>query len=394
MTNWFFTSEAVSAGHPDKMADQVSDAILDAYLKEDPDSRVACETLIKDQLLIIAGEITSKAQVDHEEVAKTTLSNIGYNNPIFGLNLEKLKVLTCINQQSPEIASGVFKHSPKDLGAGDQGLMFGFACDETPSFMPLPFVLANLIMNALNNSRTNQTLPYLGPDAKSQVTVCYESPFTPLYIDTVLISTQHLPSIELERLQSDLKALVLNVLPKEYLSEQTKFIINPSGSFVEGGPKADCGLTGRKIIVDTYGGMARHGGGAFSGKDPSKVDRSVAYMARHIAKNIVAAKLANRCEIQLAYAIGKSEPVSIKIDTFNSSQIDESILIKAVRECFDLTPYGIIQSLDLQRPIYLKTAAGGHFGRNEPDFLWEKINKISTLRKKIESLLLESTVSI
>lgn len=394
MNNWYFTSEAVSMGHPDKIADQISDAILDAHLQQDPQARVACETLIKDQLLVIAGEITSQANVDHEKVAKSVLNKIGYDNPVFGLDVEKLEITSCINQQSNEIASGVFKKNPEKLGAGDQGIMFGFACDETPTYMPLPFVLSNLVLNALNNARTQKELPYLGPDAKSQVTVLYENPFTPKYIETVLISTQHLPDITLEQIQQEVKSTALSVLPEEFLSEETNFIINPSGSFVEGGPKADCGLTGRKIIADTYGGMARHGGGAFSGKDPSKVDRSVAYMARYIAKNVVAAKLAKRCEIQLAYAIGKCEPISLKVDTFNTSQVEEGIIAEAIESCFDLTPYGIIHTLDLQRPIFLKTATGGHFGRNDPDFMWEKINMASTLKKKVESLLLESTVSI
>ncbi|NCF70877.1 MAG: methionine adenosyltransferase [Chlamydiales bacterium] len=394
MNNWYFTSEAISMGHPDKIADQISDAILDAHLQQDPQARVACETLIKDQLLVIAGEITSQAKVDHEKVAKDVLNKIGYDNSVFGLDVDKLKVTSCINQQSNEIASGVFKESPEKLGAGDQGIMFGFACDETPTYMPLPFVLSNLVLNALNNARIQKKLPYLGPDAKSQVTVLYEHPFVPKHIETVLVSTQHLPDVPLEQIQQEVKSIAQSVLPEEFLSEATNFIINPSGSFVEGGPKADCGLTGRKIIADTYGGMARHGGGAFSGKDPSKVDRSVAYMARYIAKNIVAAKLAKRCEIQLAYAIGKCEPISLKIDTFNTSQVEEGILAEAVESCFNLTPYGIIQTLDLQRPIFQKTATGGHFGRNDPDFMWEKINMASTLKKKVESLLLESTVSI
>jgi S-adenosylmethionine synthetase len=370
-----FTSESVTEGHPDKIADQVSDAILDACLTDDPSSRVACETLTATGLVVIAGEITTKAYVDFQNLVRGTIASIGYNNALYGFDSNTCAVISSINKQSGDIAMGV-----DTGGAGDQGMMFGFACNETAELMPAPISFAHKLCMRLSEVRKQGKLPYLRPDGKSQVTVEYDEHHKPVRVDAVVISTQHSETVGNDELRSDiLKHVIQATIPAHLLDEDTKYHINPTGRFVIGGPMGDTGLTGRKIIVDTYGGMGRHGGGAFSGKDPTKVDRSAAYMARHIAKNIVAAGLADRCEVQLAYAIGVADPVSVLVDTFGTSKIDPKTISDLVRSHFKLTPKGIIESLNLRRPIYCKTAAYGHFGRTDPDFTWELTDKAAKL---------------
>jgi S-adenosylmethionine synthetase len=370
-----FTSESVTEGHPDKIADQISDAILDACLAEDISSRVACETLTATGLVVIAGEITTKAYVDFQSVVRGTVQSIGYDNAVYGFDCNTCAVISSINKQSGDIAMGV-----DTGGAGDQGMMFGYACDENEELMPTPISLAHKLTMRLSQMRKNGTLPFLRPDGKSQVTVEYDSQGKVLRVDAVVISTQHAENVSNEELRAGiLKHVIQAVVPAHLLDEDTKYHINPTGRFVIGGPMGDTGLTGRKIIVDTYGGMGRHGGGAFSGKDPTKVDRSAAYMARHIAKNIVAAKLADRCEVQLAYAIGVADPVSVRVDTFGTEKVNPESLPDLIRAHFKLTPRGIIESLNLRRPIYKKTAAYGHFGRNDPDFTWEATDKAAKL---------------
>jgi S-adenosylmethionine synthetase len=370
-----FTSESVTEGHPDKIADQVSDAILDACLSDDPTSRVACETLTATGLVVIAGEITTKAYVDFQNLVRGTIAAIGYNNALYGFDSNTCAVISSINKQSGDIALGV-----DTGGAGDQGMMFGFACNETAELMPAPISFAHKLTMRLSEVRKQGKLPYLRPDGKSQVTVEYDAHHKPVRVDAVVISTQHSETVSNDELRSDiLRHVIQATIPAHLLDEDTKYHINPTGRFVIGGPMGDTGLTGRKIIVDTYGGMGRHGGGAFSGKDPTKVDRSAAYMARHIAKNIVAAGLADRCEVQLAYAIGVADPVSVLVDTFGTGKVDPTIISDIVRSHFKLTPKGIIESLNLRRPIYCKTAAYGHFGRNDPDFTWESTDKAAKL---------------
>ncbi|PWG60900.1 methionine adenosyltransferase, partial [Sediminicurvatus halobius] len=376
-----FTSESVSEGHPDKVADQISDAVLDAIIAEDPNARVACETLVKTGMVIIAGEITTSAWIDLEELTRRTVSEIGYDSADVGFDGATCAVLNAIGKQSPDIAQGVDRERDESQGAGDQGMMFGYACNETDVLMPAPITYAHRLVQRQSEVRRRGVLPWLRPDAKSQVTFVYEDG-RPVAVDTVVLSTQHDASIS----QADLKEAVMEeiirpVLPAQWLGESTRYFINPTGKFVIGGPVGDCGLTGRKIIVDTYGGMARHGGGAFSGKDPSKVDRSAAYAARYVAKNIVAAGLADKCEIQLSYAIGVAEPTSISVETFGTGQISEQRLVELVRELFDLRPFGILRMLDLVRPIYRPTSVYGHFGREEESFTWERTDKAETLRQ-------------
>jgi S-adenosylmethionine synthetase len=372
---YLFTSESVTEGHPDKIADQISDAILDACLTDDPMSRVACETLTATGLVVIAGEITTKAYVDFQTLVRGTISSIGYDNALYGFDSNTCAVISSINKQSGDIAMGV-----DTGGAGDQGMMFGYACNENAELMPTPILLAHKLTMRLAEVRKKGRLPYLRPDGKSQVTVEYDEHRRPRRVDAVVISTQHSETVTNDELRADiLKHVIQATIPANLLDADTKYHINPTGRFVIGGPMGDTGLTGRKIIVDTYGGMGRHGGGAFSGKDPTKVDRSAAYMARHIAKNIVAAGLAERCEVQLAYAIGVAEPVSVLVETFNTAKVDPTIIPGLVRDTFKLTPKGIIDYLNLRRPIYCKTAAYGHFGRPEPDFTWEKTDKAHKL---------------
>ena len=383
MANEFlFTSESVSEGHPDKVADQVSDSILDAILAADPHGRVACETLVSTGLVVISGEITTSAHINYREIAQEAIRRIGYNDSDIGFDYKSCAILTAINRQSADIAAGVNEGEGIDLdqGAGDQGLMFGYACNETPSLMPLPIYYAHRIMQRQAELRKDGRLPWLRPDAKSQLTVKYVDG-KPTAIDAVVVSTQHSPDIDHETLtEAVIEEIVKPVLPPELMSDKVKYFINPTGRFVVGGPHGDCGLTGRKIIVDTYGGAAHHGGGAFSGKDPSKVDRSAAYAGRYVAKNIVAAGLADKCEVQVAYAIGVSQPVSLMVNTFGTGKIDEAKIEALVREIFDLRPKGIVYGLDLLRPIYAKTAAYGHFGRDEPEFTWEATDKAEALR--------------
>jgi S-adenosylmethionine synthetase len=372
---YLFTSESVTEGHPDKIADQISDAVLDACLAEDPSSRVACETLTATGLVVVAGEITTKAYVELQALVRGVVASIGYDNALYGFDSNTCAVISSINKQSGDIAMGV-----DTGGAGDQGMMFGYACNETPELMPMPISLAHKLTQKLSDVRKHGKLPYLRPDGKSQVTVEYDAKGKPVRVDAVVISTQHSETISTEELRADiLKHVIQATIPAELLDADTKYHINPTGRFVIGGPMGDTGLTGRKIIVDTYGGMGRHGGGAFSGKDPTKVDRSAAYMARHIAKNVVAAGLADRCEVQLAYAIGVAEPVSVLIDTFGTGKVESEKISELVRKHFKLTPKGIIESLKLRRPIYCKTAAYGHFGRNDPDFTWEATDKAALL---------------
>ena len=378
--NFSFTSESVSEGHPDKVADQISDAVLDALLAQDPKSRVACETLVKTGMVVLAGEITTSAWVDFEALVRKVVCEIGYDNGEIGFDGNSCAVLNAIGKQSADIAMGVDEGENHEQGAGDQGLMFGYASNETDVFMPAPITYSHLLVQRQAEVRKNKTLPWLRPDAKSQITFRYENN-KPVAIDAVVLSTQHSPEISAKALhEAVMDDIILHVLPKEWLHKDTKYFINPTGQFIIGGPVGDCGLTGRKIIVDTYGGMARHGGGAFSGKDPSKVDRSAAYMARYVAKNIVAAELADRCEIQVSYAIGVAEPTSITVETFGTGKISEDRLVQIIRDVFDLRPKGLIAQLDLLRPIYLPTAAYGHFGRNEESFSWEKTDKVDELK--------------
>ena len=380
MNDYLFTSESVSEGHPDKVADQISDAILDAIFEQDNKARVACETMVNTGMVVIAGEITTSAWVDMQDVVRQTVKRIGYNHSDMGFDWESCAVITSIDKQSADIAMGVDESSDHEQGAGDQGLMFGYASNETDVLMPAPITYAHKLVKRQAEVRKNGTLSWLRPDAKSQVTFRYEND-QPVGIDAVVLSTQHNPDITLEALrEAVMDEIIKPVLPAELLDKDTKFFINPTGNFVIGGPVGDCGLTGRKIIVDTYGGMARHGGGAFSGKDPSKVDRSAAYAGRYVAKNIVAAGLADKCEIQVSYAIGVAEPTSISVQTFGTGKIDDARIVELVREHFDLKPKGLIQMLDLLRPIYSDTAAYGHFGREEPNFTWEKTDKAAALK--------------
>lgn len=371
-----FTSESVTAGHPDKICDRLSDAILDAILKEDPNARVACETAVTTGLVLVMGEITTSTYVDIQQVVRETVQKIGYDRGKYGFDADNLAVLVSINSQSSDIALGVDEYDGHEQGAGDQGLMFGFACDETANFMPLPIELSHQLVRRLDEVRNSGVVDFLRPDGKAQVTIEYDLEDNPFRVDTVLVSSQH-ADIDIEVVRSAIRTLVIDtVIPKELVDENTKYMINPTGKFVVGGPKGDSGLTGRKIIVDTYGGYARHGGGAFSGKDPSKVDRSASYMARYIAKNIVASGVARKAEVQLAYAIGVSKPVSIRIDTFGTSKVDENLIIDVINKNFYLTPKGIIKTLDLKRPIYEQTANYGHMGRSDIDLPWEKLDKV------------------
>jgi len=377
-----FTSESVTEGHPDKISDQISDAILDAMLDQDTASRVACETLVTTGMVVVAGEVTTKAWVDMQKVVRDTVEEIGYTDSNMGFDFNTCAVLISLDKQSPNIAQGVNEGegAHTEQGAGDQGLMFGYACDETPELMPLPIQLAHRLTERLSHVRKDGTMDYLRPDGKSQVTVRYVDGI-PKSVDAVVISTQHAEEVSQSQLHEDIKKNVISpVIPEKYLNDSTQYHINPTGIFVIGGPQGDCGLTGRKIIVDTYGGMGRHGGGAFSGKDPSKVDRSAAYAARHVAKNVVAAGLASRCEVQLAYAIGVAEPVSVSVETFGTNKIDESKIIELIRNNFELKPAGLIRALNLLRPIYQKTAAYGHFGREIPEFTWEATDKANELK--------------
>ncbi|MEK4561537.1 methionine adenosyltransferase [Staphylococcus sp. FSL K6-3157] len=390
-----FTSESVTEGHPDKIADQVSDAILDEILKDDPNARVACETTVTTGMALISGEISTTTYVDIPKVVRETIKDIGYTRAKYGYDSQTMAVLTAIDEQSPDIAQGVdtaleYRNDVSEeeieaTGAGDQGLMFGYATNETDTYMPLPIFLSHQLAKKLSDVRKDEILKYLRPDGKVQVTVEYDEQDKPQRIDTIVVSTQHAEDTELQQIQDDIKAHVIYpTVPENLLDEDTKFYINPTGRFVIGGPQGDAGLTGRKIIVDTYGGYARHGGGCFSGKDPTKVDRSAAYAARYVAKNIVAAKLADKCEVQLAYAIGVAEPVSISIDTFGTSSVSENELVEAVRKHFDLRPAGIIKMLDLKHPIYKQTAAYGHFGRTDILLPWEKLDKVNLLKDSVE----------
>jgi len=382
MSEMLFTSESVTEGHPDKISDQISDAILDAMLAQDASSRVACETMVTTGMVVVAGEVTTKAWVDMQKVVRDTVEAIGYTDSNMGFDFNTCAVLISLDKQSPDIAQGVNEGegAHTEQGAGDQGLMFGYACDETPELMPLPIQLAHRLTERLSHVRKDGTMNYLRPDGKSQVTVRYVDG-KPASVEAVVISTQHAEDVTQEQMHEDiLKHVIKYVIPEKYLGDSTQYHINPTGIFVIGGPQGDCGLTGRKIIVDTYGGMGRHGGGAFSGKDPSKVDRSAAYAARHVAKNVVAAGLAERCEVQLAYAIGVAEPVSVSVQTFGTNKIEESKIIELIRKNFELKPAGLIRELNLLRPIYQKTAAYGHFGREIPEFTWEATGKVNDLR--------------
>ncbi len=386
MSHFLFTSESVSIGHPDKIADQISDAILDACLTVDPDSKISCETLISNGLVVLAGEITTRAQIDYQAVARQTIREIGYDNSQLGLDYRSCGVIISINKQSSDIAQGVDESQNlyKEQGAGDQGLMFGYACDETPELMPMPIMLAHHIVRELRRKRQEGILTYLRPDAKSQVTIEYNSQHQPVRLHTVVISTQHHEKVSRNTIIKDMKNLVHGLVPSHFIDENTIFYINPTGRFVIGGPAADCGLTGRKIIVDTYGGMGGHGGGAFSGKDPSKVDRSAGYAARYVAKNIVAARLAKRCEVQISYAIGVPYPISINVNTFGTATVNERLLNHIIPLVFNLSPKGMIQMLKLKRPIYRQTAFEGHFGRHEDTFTWEKTDRVPALLDAIK----------
>ncbi len=376
--NYLFTSESVTEGHPDKIADQISDAVLDALLEQDPMSRVACETLLTTGLAMVAGEITTKGYVEIPDIVRQTIRDIGYVRAKYGFDAETCAVVTSVHSQSPDIAMGV-----DTGGAGDQGLMFGYACDETPELMPMTIMLAHKLTRRLSEVRKKEILPYLRPDGKSQVTIEYRDG-KPYKLHTIVVSSQHSPDVNLKKLRKDIiEKVILPVVPKKLLDEKSIiYHINPTGRFVTGGPMGDTGLTGRKIIVDTYGGMGSHGGGCFSGKDPTKVDRSASYMARYVAKNIVASGIASECEVQLAYAIGVAEPVSIHVDDFGTGQVDHDKLVKIIRKNFDMTPRGIVKTLNLRRPIYRKTAAYGHFGRTEPEFTWERTDKAAKIRKE------------
>ncbi|MBL1141988.1 MAG: methionine adenosyltransferase [Proteobacteria bacterium] len=380
--NYLFTSESVSEGHPDKVADQISDAVVDAIFKDDTKARIACETMVNTGMVVLSGEITTSTYVDMQEIARQTIKEIGYNHSDMGFDWESCAVLVSIDKQSPDIAQGVNEGEGLDLnqGAGDQGLMFGYACNETDVLMPFPITYSHLLVKRQAEVRKKGVLPWLRPDAKSQVTVVYEDG-KPTSVDTVVLSTQHNPEIEHKDLEEAvIEEIIKPVLPENMITDKTRYLVNPTGRFVIGGPVGDCGLTGRKIIVDTYGGMARHGGGAFSGKDPSKVDRSAAYAARYVAKNIVAAGLADRCEIQVSYAIGVAEPTSISVETFGTGKIEEAKLVELIREHFDLRPKGIINMLELLQPIYRQTAAYGHFGRSDIDLPWERTDRADVLR--------------
>jgi len=384
MTDFIFTSESVSEGHPDKVADQISDAVLDAAIAQDPRSRVACETLVTTGMVFIAGEITTDAALDYPKIARETIREIGYDDSAMGFDWETCAVLTSIDKQSPDISQGVTEGQGlfKDQGAGDQGLMFGYACDDTPELMPMPIMMAHKLTRKLADVRKAGILKFLRPDSKSQVSIRYVDD-RPVCIDTVVVSSQHTPDVSYEAIREGIiEEVVKKVLPPELMNGETRFFINPTGRFVIGGPMGDCGLTGRKIIVDTYGGQGSHGGGAFSGKDPSKVDRSASYMGRYVAKNLVAAGLCDKCEVQVAYAIGVAEPVSVMINTFRTGKIPSEAIAKIVRETFDLRPRAIIEQLDLLRPIYRKTAAYGHFGRELPEFTWERTDKVDILRSR------------
>lgn len=379
---FLFTSESVSMGHPDKLADRISDSVLDALLAQDPTSRVACETMVTTGIAIIAGEITTKAVVDYTQIVRDAIKSVGYDDDLMGICHNTCAVMVALDKQSPDIAQGVNDDARqgKDIGAGDQGLMFGYACDDTPELMPLPIALAHRIINRLTEARFKKEVDWLRPDSKSQVTVEYDGD-KPVRVDTVVVSTQHHEKVSNDEIRKFvIEKIIKPVVPAELMKGEVKYHINPTGKFVVGGPQGDCGLTGRKIIVDTYGGWGRHGGGAFSGKDPTKVDRSAAYMARHVAKNVVASGLAKRCEVQLAYAIGVSEPVSVRVDTAGTGRVSDEKICEAVKKVFPLTPRGIIEYLDLRRPIYAKTAAGGHFGRTDADFKWEATNKAEELK--------------
>lgn len=381
MSKRFFTSEAVSMGHPDKLADRISDSVLDACLRDDPLSRVGCETMVTTGVAIIAGEITTLARPDYQAIVRQAIREVGYVDDQWGICADTCAVMVSLDRQSPDIAQGVNKTAEKDFGAGDQGLVFGYACNQTPEYMPLPIAISHRITNLLTEARFEKKVDWLRPDSKSQVTIEYDGQ-TPVRVDTVVLSTQHDPSID----QAGIKEWVVpniirKCIPENLYDDKIKYFVNPTGKFVVGGPHGDCGLTGRKIIVDTYGGWARHGGGAFSGKDSTKVDRSAAYMARYVAKNIVAAGLADSCEVQIAYAIGVSEPVSVLIDLAGTGKVDQDKLSRIVREIFPLTPGGIIDYLQLRRPIFTKTSSGGHFGRNDDDFTWEKTDKVDELKK-------------
>ena len=383
---YLFTSEAVSMGHPDKLADQISDGVLDALFAQDPYSRVACETMVTTGVVVIAGEITTKAYVDMQQIVRDVIREVGYTDSSMGISADHCAVMVAIDEQSLDIAMGVDDDASKgkEVGAGDQGMMFGYACNDTPELMPLPISLSHRILNRLTKARQQGEVDWLRPDSKSQVTFEYDGN-TPVRIDTVVISTQHSPDVSNEEIHNFIiEEVIKPELPAELVAGDVVYHINPTGRFVVGGPHGDCGLTGRKIIVDTYGGWGRHGGGAFSGKDPTKVDRSAAYMARYVAKNIVAAELAERCEVQLAYAIGVSEPVSVHVDTEGTGKVDDALIREVVREIFPLTPAGIIEHLNLRRPIFRKTASGGHFGRSEPEFTWEKTDLAAKLAEAIE----------
>jgi S-adenosylmethionine synthetase len=384
MTEYIFSSESVSEGHPDKVADQISDAVLDALLAQDPNARVACETMVTTGMAVIAGEITTTAYADMPGIVRETIKEIGYNDSAMGFDYETCAVLTSIDKQSPDISMGVTEGEGmfKDQGAGDQGIMFGYACDETPELMPMPILLAHQLVKRLADVRKSGELGFLRPDSKSQVSIRYEND-RPVFVDTVVISSQHTPEVTYETIKEGIiESVIRKIVPAHLMSDSTRIFINPTGRFVIGGPMGDCGLTGRKIIVDTYGGAGRHGGGAFSGKDPSKVDRSAAYMGRYVAKNLVAAGLCARCEVQVAYAIGVAEPVSVMVNTFGTGTVDEVKIARIIREVFDLRPRAIIEQLDLLRPIYRKTAAYGHFGRELPEFTWERTDRAALIKEK------------